>query len=250
MGDMELGAKYRFIQEKGWRPQVGIFPMFELPSGDSSRGLGNGETWYKLPIWVQKGFGHGWQSYGGGGYIVNPAPGMRNTPFFGWQLQKEINKKLTLGGEWFNPGRQSFATRNYHLVNFGVIYNFYKNVSLLFTLGHSFQGPAHTVAYAAFYWTFGKKPDEEDKGKGEEAKPAHADARAARRRTVRTINPGPTNGHCRAYWVKKPHRMRVLAKLHYQSFRRCDLHHNSLWPVHPTLSKTRNFLVHWSRRAL
>jgi hypothetical protein len=146
--------------------------MFELPTGDSHRGLGNGETWYKLPIWVQKGFGHGWQSYGGGGYIVNPAPGMRNTPFFGWQVQKEINKKLTLGGEWFNPGRQSFATRNYHLVNLGGMYNFYKNVSLLFTLGHSFQGPAHTVAYAAFYWTFGKKPEEEEKDKENEAKTA------------------------------------------------------------------------------
>lgn len=175
VGDVELGAKYRFIQEKGWRPQVGIFPMFELPTGDSSRGLGNGETWYKLPIWVQKGFGHGWQSYGGVGYIVNPAPGMRNTPFFGWQLQKEINKKLTLGGEWFNPGRQSFDTRNYHLVNFGGMYNFYKNASLLFTVGHSVQGPAHTIGYMALYWTFGKKPEEDgkdEKKKEKEVKPA------------------------------------------------------------------------------
>src|ERR1700687_2203833 len=31
LGDMELGAKYRFIQEKGARPQVGIFPMVEVP---------------------------------------------------------------------------------------------------------------------------------------------------------------------------------------------------------------------------
>ena len=163
MGDMELGFKYRFIQEKRKRPQVGIFAMFEVPTGDSKRNLGNGETWYKLPIWVQKSFGHGWQSYGGGGYIVNPAPSMRNTPFFGWQVQKELNKKLTLGAEWFNPGRLSLDTRNYHLVNFGGIYNFYKNVSLLFSLGHSVQGPAHTIGYAALYWTFGKKAEEEEK---------------------------------------------------------------------------------------
>jgi hypothetical protein len=171
IGDMELGAKYRFIQEKGARPQVGTFPMIEVPTGNSRRGLGNGEAWYKLPIWVQKSFGHGWQSYGGGGYIVNPAPGMRNTAFFGWQLQKELNKKLTVGGEWFNPGRQSFATGNTHILNFGGMYNFYKNASLLFTAGHSVQGDSHTVAYVALYWTFGKKPEEEHEAE-KEAKPS------------------------------------------------------------------------------
>jgi hypothetical protein len=57
IGDLELGAKFRFIQEKGSRPQFGVFPMLEAPTGDSRRNLGNGQSWAKLPLWVQKSWG-------------------------------------------------------------------------------------------------------------------------------------------------------------------------------------------------
>lgn len=161
IGDIELGAKYRFIQEKGSRPMVGTFVMVEIPSGDASRELGNGTTWLKIPIWIQKDLGHGWQTYGGGGYIVNDAPGGRDTPFFGWQVQKEIIKdKLILGGEWFNPGRMSYDTRNSHLVDIGGYYNFSKNFSLLFMGGHSLQGDSHTAGYLGLYWTWGVSAEE------------------------------------------------------------------------------------------
>ncbi len=156
VGDVELGAKYRFIQEKGARPQVGTFPMLELPTGDSDRGLGNGRLWAKLPLWVQKSWGP-WTSYGGGGYIINHAPGMRDHPFFGWQVQREVNKKLILGGEWFNPGRSTLVTANTHLVNVGGICNVNQSLSVLFTVGHSVHGDSHAVAYVGLYWTWGPK---------------------------------------------------------------------------------------------
>ena len=171
---MELGAKYRFIQEKGNRPMVGTFVMFEVPTGDSRHGLGNGTMIVKLPIWVQKDLGHGWQTYGGGGYQINNAPGGRNTAFFGWQLQKEISKKLTLGGEWFNPGRDTFAGANSHILNFGGMYNFYKNLSFLFSAGHSVQGESHTVGYFALYWTLGKKEEQTAEGGDKENGTGHA----------------------------------------------------------------------------
>jgi hypothetical protein len=156
VGDVELGAKYRFIQEKGRRPQVGTFPMLELPTGDSDRGLGNGGLWAKLPLWAQKSWAQ-WTTYGGGGYIINHAPGMRDHPFFGWQVQREVNKKLTLGAEWFNPGRGSVGAGNTHLVNIGGICNVNQSLSILFTVGHSVQGDSHTVAYVGLYWTWGPK---------------------------------------------------------------------------------------------
>jgi len=156
VGDVEFGAKYRFIEENGHRPQVGIFPMVELPTGNGQRSLGNGQVWAKLPLWVQKSWGP-WASYGGGGYIVNHAPGMRNHPFLGWQLQRELNKKLTLGAEWFNPGRESLTSGDTHIFNVGGIYNFNQNFSLLFTAGHSIRGDSHTVAYLGLYWTWGHK---------------------------------------------------------------------------------------------
>ena len=41
-GDTEVGVKYRFLDETDSRPQVGIFPMAEMATGSSTRGLGNG----------------------------------------------------------------------------------------------------------------------------------------------------------------------------------------------------------------
>ena len=55
-GDTEIGVKYRFVQESAGRPQVGFFPMAEVATGDASRNLGNGQTWYRLPLWFQKSY--------------------------------------------------------------------------------------------------------------------------------------------------------------------------------------------------
>ena len=45
-GDTEIGFKYRFIEEEkdGSRPQVGMFPLIELPTGNENRGLGAGHV--------------------------------------------------------------------------------------------------------------------------------------------------------------------------------------------------------------
>ncbi len=70
-GDTELGIKYRLVNETDTLPQVGVFPMAELATGARSRGLGNGRTWYRLPLWLQKSWGP-WTTYGGGGVALNP----------------------------------------------------------------------------------------------------------------------------------------------------------------------------------
>ena len=72
-GDLEIGAKYRFIDEdeNGWAPMVAIYPLFEIPTGDRGRALGTGVGRTFLPIWVQKTMGE-WTVYGGGGYGINP----------------------------------------------------------------------------------------------------------------------------------------------------------------------------------
>ena len=51
---MEVGAKVRFLQETERRPQVGTFVILDLPTGNSSRGLGEGlavgvETFHTTP---------------------------------------------------------------------------------------------------------------------------------------------------------------------------------------------------------
>jgi hypothetical protein len=153
LGDTEFGVKYRFVQETNGWPQVGTFPMIEIPTGDSSRGLGNGRAWFRLPLWAQKSWGP-WTTYGGGGAALNSTPGQRNYPFGGWLLQRDLSKKLTLGGEFYGQGRDMDSDHGYAALNFGGQYNFTEHFSLLFTGGHSFAEDNHTLWYLGLYWTW------------------------------------------------------------------------------------------------
>lgn len=154
LGDLEVGVKYRFIQESETTPQVGIFPMAELDTGNAGKGLGNGKTWWRLPLWVQKSWGE-WTTYGGAGYVINRADGEKNYPFAGWLLQKDIGEKWTLGGEVFARGRDTVDGQATTAVNIGGYYKFSPDFNLLFSAGHSVGGERHTVAYLGLWWAFG-----------------------------------------------------------------------------------------------
>jgi len=160
LGDIELGIKYRFVQETKRRPMIGTFTMFEIPTGSAARGLGVGKTWYKVPLWAQKSFGP-WTTYGGGGVTLVNAPGYRNFPFAGWLVQRDLGKKVTLGTEIFYHGPQGPATaqtRPATLVDIGGYYKFRDpGFQLLFCYGHTAIGQTENYAYLGLYWTWGKK---------------------------------------------------------------------------------------------
>jgi hypothetical protein len=153
LGDMEFGLKYRFVHETNGWPQIGIFPFAELPTGDASRGLGNGRTWFQLPLWLQKSW-EPWTTYGGGGAVLNSAPGQRDHAYGGWLLQREFNKHLTLGGEMFAEGKDMANDKGFAALNFGGFYNVNEHFSLQFSAGHSVVGDVHTLWYFSLYWTW------------------------------------------------------------------------------------------------
>ncbi len=154
LGDAELGVKYRFVHEDEATPQVGIFPMVELPTGRAARGLGNGRAWFRLPVWLQKSWG-GWTTYGGGGVALNSAPGQRNHPFGGWLVQRDFGPRLTLGAEVFAQGADAAGGRGFTAGNVGGCCNFTGQFSLLFSAGRSLRGERHTLWYLGLYWTGG-----------------------------------------------------------------------------------------------
>jgi hypothetical protein len=158
--DTELGVKYRLIRQTADRPEVGIFPMVEVPTGDASRGLGVGNTWYRLPLWIQKDWGP-WTTYGGGGYQVVHQTGFRSFPFAGWLLQRDVGAKWTLGGEVWYHGPEGPVTPERHsstMIDLGGYYYFRKPASqLLFAVGHTAIGQPETYAYLGLYWTWGGK---------------------------------------------------------------------------------------------
>jgi hypothetical protein len=153
-GDVEVGLKFRFVQETESTPQIGIFPMAELPAGNAQRGLGNGQAWFMLPVWIQKSWGP-WTTYGGGGWVINHAPGMRDHAYGGWLLQRDMGERLTLGGEVFAQGADTTEGRGTVIANAGGVLNFGPGFSLLFSAGRSVGGEGHTVAYLGLYWTWG-----------------------------------------------------------------------------------------------
>jgi len=172
MGDTELGAKVRFVKETKRVPEVGIFPFFELPSGNADKGLGIGKTWYRMPLWLQKSWGpedRQWTSYGGGGYTIVPQDGFVNFPFAGWLIQRQLDKKWTLGGELYGHGAEGPAatsTRSSTMLDLGGIYEFKPGFDLLFAAGRSIYGQPETYTYLSLYWTWGPA------GAGDQDQPA------------------------------------------------------------------------------
>ncbi len=164
--DMELGAKFAWFKETKYRPQIGSFTMFELPTGSPRSGLGVGRAWYKLPLWAYKKIGS-WGLDGGAGYAVVPQVQYRNYPYGGFLLERNINKKLDLSVEIFSHAREGFGTPQTQastLIDAGGYYHFKSpGLQLLFAYGHSAAGQTENYAYLGLYKTWGQ-----DKGKSEE----------------------------------------------------------------------------------
>jgi hypothetical protein len=155
-GDTEFGIKLRFIQETDLLPMVGTFPLIEFPTGNSDKGLGNGQAQIFLPLWIQKSWGP-WTTYGGGGYWINPGEDNKNWWFFGWLLQREITKKLTLGGELFHKTISHEGGESSTGFNVGAIINLTEDHHILLSAGRDFDGPNLFTAYIGYQFTFGPK---------------------------------------------------------------------------------------------
>lgn len=154
-GDTEVGVKYRFVQESARAPQIGIFPMAEVATGDPARNLGNGQTWYRLPVWIQKSYDGGkWTLDTGGGAALDDAPGQRNYGFGGLLVQRSLGAGLTLGAEVYAQGATAIGTSATTFYNVGAYVNPSSQFSVLVSLGHSVAGQNHAIGYLGLYYTF------------------------------------------------------------------------------------------------
>jgi hypothetical protein len=151
-GDIELGAKFRFIQEDGWIPMVGTFPLLELPASSAAKGLGSGHVHGLIPLWIQKSLGP-WTTYGGGGYWINPGQGNRSFWYVGYLVQVKLSDLITLGSEIFytTPDRTD-ADGNLRF-NLGLVLDFGDHHHLLLSMGRSIAGDSLLQGYFAYQLT-------------------------------------------------------------------------------------------------
>ncbi len=156
-GDTELGVKYRFVHEGAWLPQIGTFPLLEVPTGSHSRNLGSGHLQTFLPIWLQKSE-QKWTAYGGGGYWINPGTHNRNWWFTGVVIQRRVLPNLTPGFEIFHGTSQEVGGPREAGINLGLIWDLSDTQHIILSAGPAIEGPNQLQGYFAYQLTFGPYP--------------------------------------------------------------------------------------------
>ncbi len=154
-GDTEVGAKYRFVTQTDVIPDIGIFPLVEIPTGNASKNLGNGKAQFYLPLWLQKDVGQ-WTIYGGGGYWINPGSGNKNWEFSGILIQYNFTDSFFLGTELFHQSKSTIDSQSYTGLHFGGGVPLIKNYQILFSmdLGNGITSYKHFAYYLGLYHTF------------------------------------------------------------------------------------------------
>jgi hypothetical protein len=157
VGDCEVGVKFRFIQETKYMPQIGIFPLCEIPTGNSAEELGNGKAQFYLPVWMQKSFGGKWQSYGGFGYWINPGEGKRNWSYLGWQVQFQMVKNISIGAELYYTSPDTKEGESETRFNIGCMIDVNSQNHLLISIGRSFNNSTLLQCYVGYLFTISSK---------------------------------------------------------------------------------------------
>ena len=154
-GDTELGVKYRFVEQTDVLPDIATFPFVEVPTGNASRGLGNGKAQVFLPIWLQKDIGN-WTVYGGAGYWINPGAGNRNWDFSGILLQYNFSRNFYLGAELFHQTPSSVSSPQNTGIHFGGGVPIGDNTQLIFSAdpGNGISSYKHFAYYIGYYHEF------------------------------------------------------------------------------------------------
>jgi hypothetical protein len=145
-GDLLLGVKWRFHNNEESHFQLGIYPQLLVPTGDHSRGLGEGQPALVLPFLAQKNW-EKWTLYGNIGYWWQTAAETRNYVYAGAVLEREINEQLTLGVELFGNSPKERGGRSELAFNVDGTWKLNKHFNLLFAGGRDIVGDTHTMVY-------------------------------------------------------------------------------------------------------
>jgi hypothetical protein len=149
--DTEFGIKYCFVQETENSPQVGIFPIVQIPTAKNSE-FGNGRAQFFFPVWVQKSWDK-LTTYGGAGYQVNPGKGNKNFLFTGYEIQYDFSPVITLGGELYYHTPGESQGKSVFAFNIGGSLNMSSKAHIIFSMGHSLANQNFISSYIGFLWT-------------------------------------------------------------------------------------------------
>jgi hypothetical protein len=144
-------VKYCFIHETKNLPQIGIFPIVEIPTIKNPE-FNNGKTQVFIPVWAQKSWGK-LTTYGGLGYGINPGTNNKNWIFTGWEIQYDFSPGFMLGGELYYHSSDANGSRSVTACSIGGSVNFTQKFHFIFSLGHSLINDNFISSYIGFLWT-------------------------------------------------------------------------------------------------
>jgi outer membrane putative beta-barrel porin/alpha-amylase len=145
-GDLLLGVKWRFLNNERSQFQLGTYPQVLVPTGDHSRGLGQGGSAFVLPFIAQKNWDK-WTLYGNVGYWWQAGTENRDYVYAGAVLEREINEQLTLGVELLGNSPKERSGRSELAFNVGGTWKLGEHLNLLFSGGRDIVGDTHAMAY-------------------------------------------------------------------------------------------------------
>ncbi|HZA38497.1 MAG TPA: transporter [Candidatus Baltobacteraceae bacterium] len=145
-GDLLVGVKWRFLNKEQSQLQVAIYPQLLVPTGDHTRGLGQGGSAFVFPLLAQKNWDK-WTLYGNVGYWWQAGAETRDYVYAGAVLEREINERLTLGMELFGNSPKERGRRSELAFNVGGSWKLGKHFNLLFAGGRDLVGDTTAMAY-------------------------------------------------------------------------------------------------------
>ena len=145
-GDLILGVKWRFLNNERSQFQLCTYPQLSVPTGDHSRGLGQGGSAFVLPLIAQKSWDK-WTLYGNVGYWWQAGAENRNYVYAGAVLEREFNEQLELGVELFGNAPKERGSHSELAFNIGGTWKVSKHLNLLFAGGRDIVGDTHAMAY-------------------------------------------------------------------------------------------------------
>ena len=145
-GDLLLGVKWRFLNNEQSQFQLGTYPQVLTPTGNHSRGLGEGGVAFVLPFLAQKSWDK-WTVYGNVGYWWQGAHETCSYFYAGAVLERELNERLEIGVELFGNSSKERGGRSQLAFNVGGTWKLTKHLNLLFSGGRDIVGDTHAMAY-------------------------------------------------------------------------------------------------------
>jgi len=140
IGDIEVGWKFRFIEQAAFHVSLSIYPQAVIPTGDEDSGLGAGKPEYTFPLQIGRHFfDERLFLYGEVGYTAFMSRDQDDGWFYGVAVEYELWEGLVILGEINGQVPVAGPSHPDALFNLGFKYKLTENVKFITAMGRSFS---------------------------------------------------------------------------------------------------------------